>query len=76
MVTALARVGSSQGPDVDVIKRVARTGVPTMAAGGIGSLADLGGGPRPRGATGAVVGRAALEGSLDLRAAFAWAEAH
>ena len=75
VVTALARVGSRQGPDVDVIKRVARTGVPTMAAGGIGSLADLEA-VHAAGATGAVVGRAALDGSLDLRAAFAWAESH
>lgn len=75
VVTALARVGSAEGPDVDMIKRVARTGVPTIAAGGIGSLADLGA-VGTAGATGAVVGHAALNGSLDLREAFAWAAVH
>ena len=75
VVTALARVGSTEGPDVDVIKRVARTGVPTTAAGGIGSLADLEA-VRNAGATAAVVGRAARDGSLDLGEALAWASAH
>lgn len=75
VVTALARVGSADGPDVTVIKRVARTGVPTIAAGGIATLADLSA-VRTSGAVGAVVGHAALQGSLDLRAAFDWAELH
>lgn len=75
VVTALARVGSAEGPDVDVIKRVARAGVPTIAAGGIASLADLRA-VRTSGATGAVIGQAALHGSLDLREAFAWARVH
>jgi phosphoribosylformimino-5-aminoimidazole carboxamide ribonucleotide (ProFAR) isomerase len=75
VVTALALVGSKEGPDVGVIRRVARSGAPTMAAGGIGSLADLSA-VRTAGASGAVVGQAAFEGSLDLREAFAWAQAH
>ncbi|HEY6567611.1 MAG TPA: HisA/HisF-related TIM barrel protein [Actinomycetota bacterium] len=75
LVTALARVGSAEGPDVDVIKRVTRAGVPTIAAGGIASLADLHA-VRTSGAAGAVVGLAALDGSLDLREAFAWAQLH
>ncbi len=75
LVTALARVGSTEGPDVAVIKRVARSGVPTIGAGGVGSVADLAA-VRTAGAVGAVVGHAALQGSLDLREAFDWAHLH
>lgn len=74
LVTALPRVASEAGPDVDLIRRVARTGVPTLAAGGIASLDDLRA-ARDAGAVGAVVGRAALDGTLDLPAALAWARA-
>ena len=74
LVTALPRVASEAGPDVDLIRRVARTGVPTLAAGGIASLQDLRA-ARDAGAVGAVVGRAALDGALDLPAALAWARA-
>jgi len=74
LVTAVERVGLAAGPDVDLVRRVARSGVPTIAAGGIGSLADLAA-LRAAGALGAVVGRAALEGSLDLAEAIAWAAA-
>src|SRR5215212_3114881 len=73
LVTALARVGTGTGPDVDVIRRVSRSGVETLAAGGIVSLNDLRS-VRAAGAVGAVVGRGAIEGSLDLQAAFTWAE--
>ncbi len=61
-------------PISDLIRRVVRSGVSTMAAGGVASIADLQA-LRDAGAAGAVVGRAALEGSLDLAAAFAWARA-
>ena len=54
------------------MRRVARAGLPTLAAGGIRSLEDLRA-LRDAGAAGAVVGRAALEGRLDLGAALAWA---
>jgi len=74
LVTAVGRVGHRGGPDTELVRRVARTGLPTMAAGGIRSLADLIA-VRGAGAVGAVVGRAALEGSLDLAAAIAWAAA-
>jgi phosphoribosylformimino-5-aminoimidazole carboxamide ribonucleotide (ProFAR) isomerase len=73
LVTALARVGTGSGPDIEVIRRVSRSGVETLAAGGIVSLNDLRS-VRAAGAVGAVVGRGAIEGSLDLRAAFTWAE--
>ena len=72
LVTAIARVGTGTGPDVELIRRVARRGNATIAAGGIASLEDLRA-LRASGAVGAVVGRAAVEGRLDLPAAFAWA---
>jgi phosphoribosylformimino-5-aminoimidazole carboxamide ribotide isomerase len=65
LVTAVARVGSSVGPDVGSVKRVVRAGRPVLAAGGIRSISDLQA-LRAAGATGAVVGRAAIEGTLDL----------
>jgi phosphoribosylformimino-5-aminoimidazole carboxamide ribonucleotide (ProFAR) isomerase len=74
LVTATARVGGLNGPDIEAVRRVARAGRPTLAAGGIRSLDDLRA-LRDAGAAGAVVGRAALEGRLPLDAAFAWAEA-
>ncbi|HYJ60863.1 MAG TPA: HisA/HisF-related TIM barrel protein [Actinomycetota bacterium] len=74
LVTAVARVGGMAGPDTEVIRRVARSGIPVLAAGGIASLEHLRA-ARTAGAVGAVVGRAALEGRLDLGEAFAWAAA-
>jgi phosphoribosylformimino-5-aminoimidazole carboxamide ribotide isomerase len=65
LVTAVARVGSSVGPDVEVVERVVRAGRPVLAAGGVRSINDLRA-LRAAGATGAVVGRAALEGTLDV----------
>jgi phosphoribosylformimino-5-aminoimidazole carboxamide ribotide isomerase len=71
LVTAVDRVATVAGPDTALVRRVARAGLPVMAAGGIRSLADLEA-LREAGASGAVVGRSALEGSLDLGAALAW----
>ena len=65
LVTAVARVGSLEGPDVAMMKRVLRSGRPVVAAGGIASIEDLRA-LRRAGAAGAVVGRAALEGGMDL----------
>jgi phosphoribosylformimino-5-aminoimidazole carboxamide ribotide isomerase len=70
LVTSLARVGERAGPDLELMRRVARVGRPLLAAGGIGSIADLRD-LRAAGAAGAVVGSAALDGSLDLSAAIA-----
>jgi phosphoribosylformimino-5-aminoimidazole carboxamide ribonucleotide (ProFAR) isomerase len=70
LVTAVDRVGSLQGPDVRLVARVARVG-PTLAAGGIRTLGDLEA-LRDVRAAGAVIGRAAAEGGLDLGAALAW----
>jgi len=71
LVTAVDRVATVAGPDTALVRRVARAGLPLLAAGGIRSLADLEA-VRAAGASGAVVGRSALEGSLDLAAALAW----
>jgi phosphoribosylformimino-5-aminoimidazole carboxamide ribonucleotide (ProFAR) isomerase len=68
LVTAVSRVGTLEGPDVSVVKRVVRAGRPVLAAGGVTTIEDLRA-VRLAGATGAVVGRAAMEGSLDLAAA-------
>jgi phosphoribosylformimino-5-aminoimidazole carboxamide ribotide isomerase len=70
LVTAVARVGSSIGPDAESVRRVVRAGRPVLAAGGIRSFEDLRG-LRAAGAAGAVVGRAALEGDLDVASAIA-----
>lgn len=71
LVTAVDRVATVAGPDTDLVRRVARAGLPVLAAGGVRSIDDLEA-LREAGATGAVVGRSALEGSLDLAAALAW----
>jgi phosphoribosylformimino-5-aminoimidazole carboxamide ribotide isomerase len=71
LVTAVDRVATIAGPDTALVRRVARAGLPLQAAGGIRSLADLEA-VRAAGASGAVVGRSALEGSLDLAATLAW----
>ncbi|MEA2580425.1 MAG: phosphoribosylformimino-5-aminoimidazole carboxamide ribotide isomerase [Actinomycetota bacterium] len=70
LVTAVQRVGGLQGPDVALVKRLVRSGRPVLAAGGIGGLEDLEA-VRRAGASGAVVGRAAMEGELDLTQALA-----
>jgi phosphoribosylformimino-5-aminoimidazole carboxamide ribotide isomerase len=70
LVTSVAHVGRLQGPDATSVKRVVRAGRPVFAAGGIATLGDLKG-LRRAGAAGAVVGRAALEGGIDLTEALA-----
>ncbi len=72
LVTAVGRVGKESGPDTELVRRVARAGAPTIGAGGIRSVADLAA-VRDAGAIGAVVGRAAMDGSLDLGEALRWA---
>ena len=70
LVTSVDRVGRRGGPDLELVKRVGRAGRPVLAAGGIASIADLRD-VRAAGAAGAVVGSAALDGSMDLSAAIA-----
>jgi len=70
LVTAVTRVGGLGGPDLSAIHTVRALGRPVLAAGGIASIEDLWA-VVETGAAGAVVGRAALEGDLDLVAALA-----
>ena len=70
LVTSVDKVGQRSGPDLELVKRVVRAGRPVVAAGGIASVEDLRA-VRAAGAVGAVVGSAALDGSLDLSAAIA-----
>ena len=66
LCTAIERDGTLDGPDVDLVSRVvARSGLPVLAAGGIRSDADLDA-LETAGAEGAIVGRALLEGRIDL----------
>jgi phosphoribosylformimino-5-aminoimidazole carboxamide ribonucleotide (ProFAR) isomerase len=68
LVTSVERVGLMRGPDLPTVKRVVRAGRPVIAAGGVASVDDLRA-LRRAGAAGAVVGRASLEGGLDLAVA-------
>lgn len=65
LVTSIPRVSSIGGPDLESVRLVVATGHPVVAAGGVATAAHL---ERLRdlGTEGAVVGRAALEGALDL----------
>jgi phosphoribosylformimino-5-aminoimidazole carboxamide ribotide isomerase len=64
--TAIQRDGTLSGPDLGLLQRVrAASGLPVLAAGGIGTRADLDA-VAAIGCEGAVVGRALLEGSLAL----------
>lgn len=64
VVTGVPRVGALSGPDLDGLRSVLELGRPTIGAGGIASLGDVLA-MRDLGAEGAIVGRAALEGSLE-----------
>ena len=70
LITGVGRVSSLVGPDVDALALAVALGLPAIVAGGIASVDDLVV-VRDAGAEGAVVGRAALEGRLDLSAAIA-----
>jgi phosphoribosylformimino-5-aminoimidazole carboxamide ribonucleotide (ProFAR) isomerase len=70
LVTSVQRVGSLGGPDLEAVRLAVGTGRHVVVAGGIATtehLTEL----RDMGAEGAVVGRAALEGGLDLASAIA-----
>jgi phosphoribosylformimino-5-aminoimidazole carboxamide ribotide isomerase len=64
--TAIARDGTSAGPDLELVRRVVElSGAPVVAAGGIGSQADLDA-LAGAGAEAAVVGSALLDGRLPV----------
>jgi phosphoribosylformimino-5-aminoimidazole carboxamide ribotide isomerase len=67
LCTAIERDGTLSGPDVELVGRVVeRSGLPVLAAGGIRSDEDIDA-LEQAGAEGAIVGRALLEGRLELR---------
>jgi phosphoribosylformimino-5-aminoimidazole carboxamide ribotide isomerase len=67
LCTAIERDGTLAGPDVELVRHVIeRSGVAVLAAGGIRSDADLDALERA-GAEGAIVGRALLDGKIELR---------
>jgi phosphoribosylformimino-5-aminoimidazole carboxamide ribonucleotide (ProFAR) isomerase len=70
VLTAVPRVSTLTGPDLGALAGVLTCERPVIAAGGIATLDDLIA-VRDAGAEGAIVGRAALEGALDLAAAIA-----
>jgi len=73
-VTAIDRDGSLGGPDLALYERlIALRHGAIIASGGIATVADLRA-VRDLGCAGAIVGRALLDGSLDLAEAFAAVE--
>lgn len=70
-VTAIDRDGTLAGPNLDLLRSVARDpGVRVIASGGIRSTHDLEA-VREIGCAGAIVGRALYDGTLDLAASLA-----
>ena len=70
-MTSTRRDGSLAGPDLPLLAEVMEAGLPVLAAGGIASLADLGG-LRGLGCEGAVVGSALWSGRFGLAEALAY----
>jgi phosphoribosylformimino-5-aminoimidazole carboxamide ribotide isomerase len=71
VVTAIERDGLLQGPDTGLLARIVELGAGSVvASGGISSVDDLRA-VRDAGCSGAIVGRAIYEGSIDLREALA-----
>lgn len=69
LVTAIARDGTLEGPDLDLYQRVMdRADLPVLASGGVGSLDDLRRLARVE-VEGVVVGKALYEGAFTLREA-------
>ena len=66
--TDAARDGTLGGPDLSSLSLLLPLGVPVLVAGGVASYADLEA-IRDAGAEGAIVGRALLEGKIELGAA-------
>lgn len=72
-LTAIARDGLLEGPDLDLLAQLVRPeSGSVIASGGISSLADLRA-VADLGCTGAIVGRALYEDRIDLGEALAWA---
>jgi phosphoribosylformimino-5-aminoimidazole carboxamide ribotide isomerase len=70
LCTAIERDGTLGGPDVGLVGHVVeRSGLPVLAAGGVRSEADLEA-LEDAGAEAAVVGRAVVDGSIELAAVY------
>ena len=69
-VTAIDRDGLLAGPDLQLLESVVTVGIHVIASAGIRSIDDLRA-VRAIGCTGAIVGRALYDGSLDLTEALA-----
>ena len=71
-VTAIARDGLLEGPDLDLLEKVrsAAPDIHLIASGGVGTLDDLRA-LKALGADAAILGRALYEGRIDLREAIA-----
>jgi phosphoribosylformimino-5-aminoimidazole carboxamide ribotide isomerase len=66
VVTNIARDATLEGPDIDGLRAVMdATGVPVVASGGVGSLADLEA-LRSLGVAGVIVGKALYEGRFTI----------
>ena len=72
--TDTVRDGTLRGPDLSGLTALLPLGVPVLVAGGVGTYADLEA-IRDAGAEGAIVGRALLEGKIDLGRALTVAKA-
>jgi phosphoribosyl isomerase A len=70
VITTVGRVSTMTGPDIRALEVAVGLGLPAIVAGGLASVEDLAA-VRDAGAEGAIVGRAALEGPLDLASAIA-----
>lgn len=70
VLTAVPRVSTLEGPDLGALAGMVAFGRPVIIAGGLATTDDLVA-VRNAGAEGAIVGRAALEGGLDLAKAIA-----
>jgi phosphoribosylformimino-5-aminoimidazole carboxamide ribotide isomerase len=71
-VTGIGRDGTMTGPDLDVVRAVARSapGIGILGSGGVGTLDDLIA-LAATGVEGAIVGRALYEGRFDVAQAVA-----
>jgi phosphoribosylformimino-5-aminoimidazole carboxamide ribonucleotide (ProFAR) isomerase len=65
LITSVRRVSTMTGPELGALATAVQLRLPSIVAGGIASLHDLVA-VRDAGAEAAIVGRAALEGRLDL----------
>jgi phosphoribosylformimino-5-aminoimidazole carboxamide ribotide isomerase len=71
--TDTVRDGTLRGPDLSGLTALLPLGVPVLVAGGVATYADLEA-IRDAGAEGAIVGRALLEGKIELGHALAIAK--